>query len=94
MFNLLNFNNRYILFLILFNLLNLILSSLFVYFFDVSFQYWMLGLISSNFLIAIMSWKSLDKELKFNNTAKVNYKELYTFSSNILVGHVLILVSD
>ena len=39
MFNLLNFNNRYILFLILFNLLNLILSSLFVYFFDVSFQY-------------------------------------------------------
>ena len=50
----------------------------------------MLGLISSNFLIAILSWKSLDKELKFNNTAKVNYKELYTFSSNILVGHVLI----
>ena len=50
----------------------------------------MLGLISSNFLIAIMSWKSLDKGVKFNNTAKVNYKELYTFSSNILVGHVLI----
>ena len=89
-FNLLNLNSKYIFFLILFNFLNLVLSSLFVYFFDFSFQYWMLGLISSNFLIAIISWNSLGQEFKLNNKSNLNYKEIYSFSSSILVGHVLI----
>ena len=91
-FNLLNLNSKYIYFLILFNLLNLILSSLFVYTFDFSFQYWMLGLISSNFLIAIISWNSLGQEFILNNKSNLNYKEIYSFSSNILVGHVLIWI--
>lgn len=89
-FNLLNLNSKYIFFLILFNLLNLILSSLFVYFFDFSFQYWMLGLISSNFLIALISWNSLGQEFKLNNKSSLNYKEIYSFSSSIIVGHFLI----
>ena len=91
-FNLLNLNSKYIFFLILFNLLNLILSSLFVYFFDFSFQYWMLGLISSNFLIALISWNSLGQEFKLNNKSSLNYKEIYSFSSSIIVGHFLIWV--
>ena len=91
-FNLLNLNSKYIFFLILFNLLNLILSSLFVYFFDFSFQYWMLGLISSNFLITVISWNSLGQEFKLNNKSSLNYKEIYSFSSSIIVGHFLIWV--
>ena len=94
-FNLLNLNSKYIFFLLLFNLLNLILSSLFVYFFDFSFQYWMLGLISSNFLIAMISWNSLGQEFRLNNKSNLDYKEIYSFSSSILVGHALLwLLTD
>ena len=52
----------------------------------------MLGLISSNFLIAIISWNSLGQEFTLNNKSSLNYKEIYSFSSNILVGHVLIWI--
>lgn len=89
-FNLLNLNYQYIRFLIIFNILNLALSSVFVSFFDVKFQYWMLGLITSNFLIAIMSWRSLNIHLKKSKKSNINYFEIFSFSSNIILGHTLI----
>ena len=89
-FNLLNLNYQYIRFVIVFNILNLVLSSIFVSFFDVKFQYWMLGLITSNFLIAIISWRSLNIHLKKSKKSNINYFEIFSFSSSLLLGHTLI----
>jgi O-antigen/teichoic acid export membrane protein len=89
-FNIINLNSKYIFFLLLFNLLNLILSTFFVYIFDFTFQYWMLGLVSSNILIAFISWRSLLDNFNLTRSSSINYQEIFSFSSNILIGHVLI----
>ena len=94
-FNIINLNLKYIFFLLLFNLLNLILSTFFVYIFDFTFQYWMLGLVASNILITFISWRSLLNNFNFTRPSNINYQEIFSFSSNILIGHVLIwLLTD
>jgi hypothetical protein len=50
----------------------------------------MLGLICSNLIVALLAWKNLFINSKIQNTLKLNIKELYNFSSNILIGHILI----
>jgi O-antigen/teichoic acid export membrane protein len=89
-FNIIRKNIKYVYFLLTFNLLNLLFSVLFVYFFGYNFEFWMLGLICSNLIVALLAWKSLFINSKSQNTLKLNIKELYNFSSNILIGHILI----
>ena len=89
-FNIIRKNIKYVYFLLAFNLLNLLFSVLFVYFFGYNFEFWMLGLICSNLIVALLAWKNLFINSKIQNTLKLNIKELYNFSSNILIGHILI----
>lgn len=89
-FNIINKNTKYIFFLLLFNCLNLLFSVLFVNLFGYKFQYWMLGLILSNLFVLILSWRTLFQKSKEESTISLNFKELYSFTSNILLGNVLI----
>tara|TARA_Y100000385_G_C12959765_1_gene579238 strand:- start:41 stop:916 length:876 start_codon:yes stop_codon:yes gene_type:complete len=55
----------------------------------------MLGLVSSNILITFISWRSLLNNFNFTRPSNINYQEIFSFSSNILIGHVLIwLLTD
>lgn len=89
-FNIINKNTKYVYFLILFNFLNLLFSVLFVNIFGYNFQFWMLGLILSNLFVLILSWNTLFPVSREQSIIKLNYKELYNFSSSILIGHTLI----
>ena len=89
-FNIINKNSKYVFFLILFNFLNLLFSVLFVNIFGYNFQFWMLGLILSNLFVLILSWNTLFPGSREQSIIKLNYKELYNFSSSILIGHILI----
>lgn len=89
-FNILNKNRTYIFYLILFNLLNLLLSTIFVTVFEPKFQYWMTGLIFSNLIVGFFAWMSLTSELKVSKKINIDFNELVSFSKNILIGHVLI----
>ena len=89
-FNILNKNRKYLFYLILFNLLNLLLSTIFVTVFEPKFQYWMTGLISSNLIVGFFAWRSLSRELKVSKKMNVDFSELISFAKNILIGHVLI----
>lgn len=89
-FNIINKNKKYLFFLLLFNILNIGFSIFFVSYFEAKFQFWMTGLITSNFLVAFLAYSILKKEFQNSLKIKINIKELTSFSTSILVGHILI----
>lgn len=88
-FNLIDKNFIYLVLIILFHVLNPLFSYWAIKNFSPTFDYWLVGLILSNLIVAIIGWRILNKISKDQKSIKIDYDTLKTFSFYIVLTNIL-----
>ncbi len=87
-FNLIDKNLVYLFLVLVFHILNPVFSVVIIKIYEPTFGFWLTGLILSNLVVAIIGWNIISK-LPQNNTIKLNFKQLRSFSYYIMLGNIL-----
>lgn len=87
-FNLIDKNLIYLFLVLVFHILNPVFSVAIIKIYEPSFDLWLIGLILSNLVVAVIGWNIISK-LPQNNTIKLNLKQLRSFSYYIMIGNIL-----
>jgi hypothetical protein len=87
-FNLIDKNLIYLSLVLIFHILNPVFSVVIIKIYEPSFNFWLIGLILSNLVVAIIGWNIISK-LPQNNRVEINFKQLKSFSYYIMIGNIL-----
>ena len=88
-FNLIDKNTIYLLLIILFHFLNPLFSYMAIEIFSPTYEYWLLGLVFSNFIVGIIGLKLLFRVNKNQKKINLNFEAIKSFSLYIMIGNIL-----
>lgn len=87
-FNLIDKNSIYLFLILIFHVLNPVFSVLIIKIYEPTFSYWLIGLILSNLVVAVIGWNIISK-LPQNSSIKIDFSQLKSFSYYIMMGNIL-----